>query len=136
MRHPAVGAVQLRGEHLLIQEGMMRLHGRDGEVEVDADMVVALKSKWRTRNVEAELAKMHLYLVRYPTRRPKLIWRFVDNWLKKAPATVRPLTLVDAWWATDERTIQQGHALGLSARAGESMQQFRDRISAAVRAAA
>jgi hypothetical protein len=108
----------------------MILFNRSGPVELSTDVISALKLRWRTRDVDAELLKMHLYLTRYPKRRPAMIWRFVDNWLRKADAFVRPQTIVAAWWATDERTINQGAALGLSPRPGESMAQFRDRINA------
>ena len=114
----------------------MMLLGKDSQTEVTDDIVAALQHKWKTRNVASELLKMNLYLIRYPKRRPTMIWRFVDNWLKKAPATVRPLTVVNAWWVTDERTINQGAALGMSARPGETMQAFRDRIAAAMSKAA
>lgn len=109
------------------------LTGRNGDLVFDPQMISALQSKWATRDVMAELLRARLWLLRYPARRPANLWRFVDNWLKKAPAVVRPQTVVNAWWTSDERTIQQGHALGLSARPGESMAQFRERLSERIR---
>lgn len=114
----------------------MVLQGRDAEVDVDADHIAALKLKWKTRDVEGELLKARLWLTRYPKRRPANVWRFVDNWLARAPATVKPPTVVNAWWASDERTINQGAAIGLAARPGETMAQYRDRIAAKLKEAA
>lgn len=110
------------------------LAGKNNEVAFDPQMIAALQSKFRTRDVRGELLKARLWLLRYPARRPVNVWRFVDNWLKRADAVVAPppVTVV-AWWATDERTVQQGHALGLSARPGESMAQFRERVAERIR---
>jgi hypothetical protein len=107
---------------------MIKLWTKTTEVEIDEQTIEALQSKWPSRDVQVELKRMHLWLLRYPVRRPATIWRFVDNWLKKAPAVIRPPTIVYAWWATDERTINQGAALGLEPRPGESMVQFKDRV--------
>jgi hypothetical protein len=114
----------------------MRLTGKDSELELSTDTVDALRRKWPTRDVANELAKMHLWLLRYPRRRPVNVWLFVENWLRRAPAVNRPPPVVNAWWTTDDRTINQGAAIGLSPRAGETMATFRDRIAAKVRGAA
>lgn len=113
----------------------MELTTRDGAVELSTDTIAALKRKHPTRDVDAEIAKMHLWLLRYPKRRPVNVWLFVDNWLRRSPAVNRPPTVVNAWWTTDERTINQGAALGLQPRAGETMASFRDRIADKLRAA-
>ena len=97
------------------------LESKSGPINLSADTVKALQVRFPTRNVTDELLKAHLWLERYPKRRPVSIWRFLDNWHDKAPATVRPPTVVHAWWATPERTVQQGFALGLQARPGESL---------------
>lgn len=114
----------------------MRLTGKDEELELSTDTIAALKRKYPTRDVDAELSKMHLWLLRYPKRRPANVWRFLDSWLKKAAETQRPPPVVNAWWTTDDRTINQGAALGLSPRAGETMANFRDRIAEKMRGAA
>ena len=114
----------------------MELQGATTTTVITDDLIAALQQRHKTKDVRSEVLKMHLYLTRYPKRRPVMIWRFVDNWLKRSPATVRPLTVVNAWWTTDERTINQGAALGVNARPGETMAQLRDRISKAMQAAA
>lgn len=113
----------------------MELQGRQGPLQLTDDLIAALQKRYPTRAVKDELLKAHLWLTRYEKRRPINVWRFVDNWLERAPATVKPPTVVNAWWTTDERTINMGASLGLQARPGESMAAFRDRIAAAVKAA-
>lgn len=114
----------------------MRLLTATGEMELSTEVVGALKLKWPTKAVDAELLKMHLWLLRYEKRRPKNVWLFVDNWLRKSPNVIRPApTVMYAWWSSDDRTINQGAALGLSPRPGESMQAFRDRIADRMKAA-
>lgn len=115
----------------------MRLSTATQDVEISADVVAALKVKFPTKAVEAELLKMHLWLLRYEKRRPKNIWRFMDTWLKESPNVVRPApTVMFGWWTSDERTINQGAAVGISPRPGETMAQFRDRVSEKMRVAA
>lgn len=114
----------------------MELTGKDHVVELSTDTVVALKRKFPSRDVDGELAKAHLWLLRYPKRRPVNVWRFLDSWLKRAPETQRPPPVVNAWWTTDERTLNQGAALGIAPRAGETMANFRDRIAARMKGAA
>ena len=109
----------------------MILHTSIGAEELSTETIAALKSRFPTKGVEKELHAMHLWLLRYPKRRPCNVWRFVDNWLRKSPNVVRPpATTMFGWWTSDERTINQGHAVGIAARPGESMSQLRDRISA------
>ncbi len=112
----------------------MILESRSGPVDLSTDTMSALQIRFPSRDVPSELLKAHLWLLRYPARRPASIWRFIDNWLKKAPAVIRPATVVHAWWATDERTINQGAAVGISARPGESMSDFRNRVSLKLKA--
>lgn len=115
----------------------MELETASDKVELSTDDIAALKLKWPTKAVESELLKMRLWLRRYPARRPKMIWRFIDTWLKKSPNVVRPApTVMYAWWSSDERTLNQGAALGLSPRPGETMAQFRDRIADKMKAVA
>lgn len=79
---------------------------------------------------------MHLWLLRYEKRRPANLWRFIDTWLKRAPETVRPPPVVNAWWTTDERTVNQGRAVGIEPRPGETMAEFRNRLADKMRGAA
>ncbi len=107
----------------------MNLESADGPVAIDSDTSSALQQRWATRDVPAELLKMHLWLLRYPKRRPQYLYRFIDNWLKRAPPVKAPPTLVvNAWWTTEERTLNQGAAVNCNPRPGESMQQFRERL--------
>ncbi len=114
----------------------MELQGRAKNLEITPDITQALQAKWKTRDVAAELLKMHLWLLRYPTRRPVRLWVFIDNWLKASPAVKLPPTVVNSWWTTDERTVNQGAAVGLAPRPGESMASFRDRVADKMRKSA
>jgi hypothetical protein len=44
--------------------------------------------------------------------------------------TQRPARSTTAWWTTEKRTIAKGKSLGLEARAGEEIHEFRERIKA------
>lgn len=100
------------------------------DIELTDTVIAGLRSKFPTKNVDRELLAMNLWLTRYPKRRPVNIWRFVDHWLRKSPNVIRPApTIMFGWWTSDERTINQGAAIGLTPRPGETMVQFRDRIS-------
>jgi len=114
----------------------MILQAKAGEVDISPDTIKALRLRYRSVDVESELLKAHLWLLRYPKRRPVNLFRFIDNWLSKAPAVLKPDTVVTAWWSTEERTINQGAAIGLTARPGESMAAFKDRIANAMKGAA
>lgn len=114
----------------------MILEAKGGAIELSTETIAALQLRWTTRDVASELAKMHLWLLRYPKRRPASIWRFVDNWLKAAPAVRKPSIVVNAWWSTEERTLNQGAAIGCNPRPGESMAQFRERLGDVMRKSA
>jgi hypothetical protein len=105
---------------------------RTGPYELSPDAIAALQQKYPCKAVERELGLMLIWLLRNPGNRPKSFWRFCDHWMDKADDFVKPQPKVAAWWSTDERTINQGLALGLSARPGEPMAAFRDRISTAM----
>lgn len=115
---------------------MTTIYARAGKiVELGAETIAALKCRYPTKDVERELAKMHLWTLsrKSDARRPKDVWAFVRNWLLRADSVVRPEPpRVAAWWATPERTVNQGEAMGIRARPGESLEQLRDRISAAM----
>lgn len=109
----------------------IQLPAKQGMVEIPDPVVRALQSKNPTKDVPRELDAMLLWLTRHEKRRPVNVWRFIDHWLAKAPAVRRPPEVtLHAWWTTDARTVQQGHAIGVEARPGESMAAFRDRIAA------
>jgi hypothetical protein len=102
---------------------------KDSTLELDDVAIKALRQKFPTKAVDKELGQMYLWLTRYEKRRPSNGWRFIDTWLRKSPNVNRPPPVtVFGWWTSDERTVNQGAALGLSPRPGETMAQFRDRI--------
>ncbi len=113
----------------------MNLTGKAETVEIDEVAMKALQLRYPAVAVHDELCKMHMWLIRYEKRRPVRIWVFIDKWLQRAPAVHRPQTVVQAWWATEERTINQGAAIGLTPRPGETMAAFRDRVGNKMRAA-
>lgn len=109
----------------------MELHAKSGPIAIDDPVIRALQAKNPTKDVARELDAMALWLARHPGRRPVNIWRFIDNWLRKADAVIAPPPAqVAAYWATPERTVNQGKALELPSRPGESMEQYRQRIAA------
>ena len=76
---------------------------------------------------------MHIWLERNPSRRPVRLWRFLDNWLSRAPDLIQPVQRdVAAWWTTEQRTINFAAGLNppMLPRPGESMSEFRERINA------
>lgn len=100
-----------------------------GAEEISETTISALQTKWPTKNVRSELDRAHLWLLRNAASRPANVWRFIDNWLRKCPDVRKPQpTIVEAWWTTEARTINYARSLGMEARPGESMEQFRDRI--------
>lgn len=67
----------------------MLILGRAGAVEVDEVAMRGLELKYPGVRVADEMAKMHLWLLRHPAKRPANVWRFLDNWLKRVkPPTV------------------------------------------------
>jgi hypothetical protein len=113
----------------------MELQGKAGPVELSTDTIAALKVRFPAKHVDSELLRAHLWLLRNTSSRPVNIWRFLDHWFAKAPDVIRPPAVVNAWWATDERTINQGAAIGIQARPGETMAQYRSRVADKMRAA-
>lgn len=71
----------------------MWLRGRDGDEQIADETIAALAAKYPGVDVGAELAKAHLWLLRNPKGRPKLVMRFVETWMKRSrPA--RPVNVV------------------------------------------
>lgn len=65
----------------------MHLETADGPVEITEETIQCLQTKYPTKAVADELAKMHLWLLAHPKRRPKGLWRFMDHWLSPSRAT-------------------------------------------------
>ncbi len=111
----------------------MYLPVRVGQFEITDQLMASLTRLWPTKDLSTELAKMHLWLERNPKARPAHPYRFIDNWLKKADDMIAPQPKVAAWWATEQRTLNQGAALGLTARPGEGIAEYRERINERLR---
>jgi hypothetical protein len=77
----------------------------------------------------AELAKMHLWLARNPSRRPASPYRFVDNWCKKVKFVPVKLRIVEGRMSEQE-LLALGTKLGIKAYPGESWTAFAGRIQA------
>jgi hypothetical protein len=108
----------------------MILPCKSGDVELSAAYIAALRQAYPTKDIDTELARAHLWLVANPARRPVRWPAFLRNWLKRADDVIAPQPNVAGWWATEQRTMNQGAALGLAARPGESLAEYRGRISA------
>ena len=61
----------------------MILLGREGEYELSAQTVDALRLAYADKAVDRELALMHLWLLSNPARRPVKMLTFVKAWLKR-----------------------------------------------------
>ena len=72
---------------------MATLAGRDKEVVISAETIMALEAKYPTMIVGVELAKMHLWLLNNPSRRPVKVLRFVESWLKRAKPAGNVVTI-------------------------------------------
>lgn len=64
----------------------------------------------------------------HPTR-----WLTEGRWEDEIQATRHEVT---AWWSTQDATLRKGSEIGLAPRPGEEMPQYRERITAALRARA
>ena len=64
----------------------MILLGKVGEFELTAQTVDALRLAYADKQVDRELALMHLWLLSNPARRPVKVLTFVKAWLKRARA--------------------------------------------------
>ena len=106
-------------------------------VELSTEVIRGLELRYPQVKVADELALMALWLAKNPSQRPKRVIRFVENWLKKSRPRLRAVPKqVSAWWTSEAGTMEQARLLGLSARPGEDMAQFRKRIGDQLREAA
>ena len=64
----------------------MILLSRSGEFEISEQTVNALRLAYPDKQVDRELALMHLWLLSNPARRPVKMLTFVKAWLKRAKA--------------------------------------------------
>jgi hypothetical protein len=103
-----------------------------GAQEISPEIIAGLKLRYpNVKSVDNELSLMALWLAKNPSRFPKRPIRFIENWLKKStPKLAAVPKRIPAWWQSDAGTMQQAAILGLEARPGEDMHQFRERIRA------
>lgn len=114
---------------------MMILHCKNGTVEVNDVTIRALKKAWPTKDIDTELAKMHLWLFLHENRRPTYFWSFIRNWMRKAPDVNPPPPPPHAnWWKSEEATLEVSRGLGLYPRPGETLSTFRERVGKALAA--
>jgi hypothetical protein len=112
---------------------MITLQAKNGVVELNDITIRALHQAWPTKDVDTELAKMHLWLLAHPHKRPTYFWTFTRNWLRKSPdVTPPPMPVGAGWWRSPEATHEVAKGLGLYARPGEEMSAYRERIAAAI----
>lgn len=115
----------------------MRIAGADGDYELTEEILLGLSQRFPNANVREQVGLMALWLAKNPARRPKRVIRFVETWLKRASPKLRAVPkVIPAWWQSDEGTMRQAELLGMRAKPGEEMRQFRERIMAKMKEAA
>jgi hypothetical protein len=131
----------------------MKVYAKDGEFELDPELVRSLIATYPACNVRRELERMHLWTLKNPSRRWDLPLRGIESWLRKATRqalekkvakkstreaevayasgvrTFKPVT--EAWWTSDNGVLARGRQLGLDPRRGESMSNFKTRVAEA-----
>lgn len=110
---------------------------RIGNAEISDEIIAGLSLRYPNTNVRDQLALMALWLAKNPARNPKRPLRFIETWLKKSSPRLKAVPkIVPAWWQSDEGTAKQAALLGLTAKRGEEMHEFRRRIAAKMKGAA
>jgi hypothetical protein len=99
--------------------------------EFDLDPFIAgFKAKYpHVVDMDAEFAKIHLWLHRNPSRHPAAPFRFVDNWLKKLKPKMIKLHIAAGGKLTEHEVISLANKLGTQPRPGESYAQLAKRLS-------
>jgi hypothetical protein len=109
-------------------------------MEVTPELVRGLKLRYpNVKSIDDELDGIALWLAKNPARASKIKRpiRFLENCLKrKNPKIAARPKLIPAWWTSDDGTMKQAAIVGLHARPGEEMSQFRNRIMEKMREAA
>ena len=118
----------------------MILPSSDGTFDLTPDMIQSLRLKYPHTDVDKELALIHLWLHRNPSRRWTRTLSGVEAWFKRVEAKQvqkgAKLHIVTTkqsaeWWATDATTIAYGERNGKPARPGETMADYRRRLRSA-----
>ena len=107
----------------------MKIPLRNGQ-EFDLDPFIAgFKAKYpHITDMDAELAKMHLWLYRNPARHPMKPCVFVDNWMRKLKPKQVQLRSVGGKM-TESELLNWARELGTQARPGEGWPQLAKRLS-------
>lgn len=106
----------------------MIIQGNPAPLEITPDIMAGLKAQYPQVDVEAELARMHWWLVRNPARTPRTPARFISNWLGKVrPKPPAKLHLVGSKM-TEQEMLATGLKVGIEPAAGESWSQFGRRL--------
>lgn len=105
--------------------------------EISDEVIGGLQLRYPNANVREQLSLMALWLAKNPSRRPKRVMRFVETWLTRASPKLKAVPkIIPAWWQSDEGTMAQARLLGLEAKRGEEMRQFRERVMRVMKEAA
>jgi hypothetical protein len=130
----------------------LKVYAQEGEFELDPELVRSLVATYPAVNVRRELERMYLWSLKNPSRRWANPLRGIEAWLKRASKAVleakakqknstrqnqalyaqgaRTRTIVtDAWWTSEEATMRKARELGMPARPGESMADWRRRLA-------
>lgn len=107
------------------------------DYELPDEVISGLALRYPNTNVREQLSLMALWLAKNPSRKPKRVIRFVETWLGRASPKLKAVPQkVPLWWQSDEGTMKQAAILGLRAKPGEEMRQFRERVMAKMKEAA
>lgn len=100
----------------------------NGEFDITDQMITAWKANFAGIDIDAELAQMHLWLAKNPSRRPNVYpLRFVERWLKKCKPKKSHMHIVQGRMSEHDM-LTEGRKLGLEPRAGEGWEQFGRRL--------
>ncbi len=108
----------------------MKISTSTGEFEITETLIKAWRANWPAVDVELELARMHLWLMKNAARRPVRPIRFIETWFKRCKPKMVNLTVVDGK-VSERELMMQGKAKGVHARPGETYAEFERRVRAA-----
>lgn len=91
----------------------MQLAGRSDEIDISETTIAALKLAWPRKDIDVELAKMHLWLLGVTkARRPVYMLRFIKGWLGRCAD--KPIVIVNRRRDNiDQLTGRYGHTAGV-----------------------
>ena len=95
--------------------------------EISPETIRALQIRFPIANVERELLLYNLWLQKNPARRPVLLLRGVENWLKKSSPKAA-LVSVGKWWETEQGTLDMAGKVGVKPSPRDSWPELRAKI--------